>query len=248
MILAGVVFNFAVTGALLRPIDFYAKRRDKRSEKPKEEKYEVNTNGNIKSLEGELTLLVEENGDTDRRIKFHRSHEQLPIEPTERFRTFSDASGMKKFEKIHQHKKDQSSSIRSLKHIVDSLTKNELVMLGSTMDIDGSLCSFPGAHMNSSDKQHVTTQTNTKSSHEFCCATIPRTITSIFLQIFNKHILCNRLFMMFMLVACMSIVGMAQINMFLPAHSEDIGISKKDVALLLTIMGSLDLYWLLFLI
>ena len=109
------------------------------------------------------------------------------------------------------------------------------------MDIDGSLCSFPGAHMNSSDKQHVNTQTNTKSSHEICCATIHRPIKSILLQIFNKDILCNRLFMMFMLVACMSIVGMAQINMFLPAHSEDIGISKKDVALLLTIMGSLDL-------
>ena len=47
--------------------------------------------------------------------------------------------------------------------------------------------------------------------------------------------------MMFMFVAATSIIGMDQISMFLPAHSEDIGISKKDVALLLTIMGSLDL-------
>ena len=36
MILAGVLFNFAVTGALLRPTDFYAKRRDKLSQKLKE--------------------------------------------------------------------------------------------------------------------------------------------------------------------------------------------------------------------
>ena len=67
-------------------------------------KYEVNTNGHIKALEGEMTLLVEDNRDTDRGIKFHRSHEQLPIEPTERFRTFSDASGMKKSEKLRRRR------------------------------------------------------------------------------------------------------------------------------------------------
>ena len=242
MILAGVVFNFTVTGALLRPTEFYSKKGHSiLSKKIKEEKYEIKQNGNLQTLEGELALLVEENDLTEGGTKLHRSHELLPIPRVERLRSFSDTTGMKTPDKSYIEEKDKSSSFRPLKHLVESLEKNELLMLGSTMDIDGSLYSFSSAHLNTPDNQNDQRQDTATLSHEICFATIPRTIKSILLQIFNTNVLSNRLFMMFMFVAATSIIGMDQISMFLPAHSEDIGISKRDVALLLAIMGSLDL-------
>ena len=235
MVLAGIVFNFTVTGALLRPTTFYSERKAKLKEGQNEDKYKVNKNRKLNGLhvEMELTLLAKD--DDKEEPKVFRSHEHFPVEYIERSRTYSDTIGMKKWRKRSNEEKQQSSSIPTLKHFIDTLSKI------SASDINGSLLSIPGAHLETFDEQVYKDQNNIGRSHGLCCTRIPGTMKSILLQIFNKDVLCNRLFMMFMLVACMSIVGMAQINMFLPAHSEDIGISKKDVALLLTIMGSLDL-------
>ena len=143
MILAGVVFNFSVTGALLRPTEFYSKkRRNLLSKEIKEEKYDIKQNENRETLDGELTLLVEENDLTEGGTKLHRSHELLPIPRVERLRSYSDATGMKTSDKSNTEGKDQSSSFRPLKHLVESLEKNELLMLGSTILTDHCIVSL----------------------------------------------------------------------------------------------------------
>ena len=234
MVLAGIVFNFTVTGALLRPTTFYSERKIRLIEKPTEDKYKVNKNRMLNGLPLDMELTPLANNDDKGEFKVYRSQEHFPVEPIERLRTYSDTIGMKNWRNRNNEEKQQSPSLPTFKHFLDTLS------IVSASDINGSLLSIPGAHLETFDEQVDKDQNKTRS-HGFCCTRIPGTMQSILLQIFNKDVLCNRLFMMFMLVACMSIVGMAQINMFLPAHSEDIGISKKDVALLLTIMGSLDL-------
>ena len=247
MILAGIVFNFTVTGALLRPPSFYDKNKRQKTlkeiEKEKEDKYNVVSRDNFKTLGKELTLLVEEDNVVKTGPKLFKSHEHLQIEPMERLRTYSDTSKMKRPKSNIKGvlENGHSSSVRSLKHLVDSVQQQQFTMTGSAVDIVGSFYNIPGTPLTSIENEKDKDGENSKTSKEICCTAIPRTLKSILLQIFSKDVLCNRLFIMFMFVVCFDICGVANVAVFLPAHSEDVGISRKDIALLLTIMGSIDL-------
>ena len=196
MILAGIVFNFTVVGALLRPTTFYDKMRSSKKQIQKEEKYHVKANGNVAVSERESSRLLEtdkiKNGGTQ--IHLHRSQEQIQIEPIERFRTFSDTSGMKRKEKITALQMDKTSSIQSIKHLADSFSKKSFILIGSTLDMDGSLYNIAGSFSQTLEEQSHKNQNNTKASRESCFSIISKTTKSILLQIFSKDVLCNRLF------------------------------------------------------
>ena len=233
--MAGIVFNFTLAGALLRPTTFYTNAgSDKTTKKYSEIKQKVKSQD--VAFERELTLLVEDDDMNDAAAsKLYRSNGHINNEPTERFRAYSDTSRIKNDRKDKEN--DNSASVRSLGQFVVSRPHQDFVSLSSDLEIIGSKYGLSTAQVEKFEEQNDKNRVNV----EMTCLTITKAVKSILLQIFNKEVLCNRLYIMFIFVAAINVVGMVQITTFLPAHSEDIGISRQDIALLLTIMGSLDL-------
>ena len=252
MIVSGILLNFVVIGALLRPIDLSKKAPD--SDKHETEERILNgVNNGIHSSSEEripedqafkfektvkgMTLYVPEKAEST--PKLNVMYDRLVPEPIERLRTYSSSSAMKN-RKPNLAKHLHTNSSTSF-HQLD-VHKLHLELTASTGDITG------GSAFNLHNvEEPIADHRNTKNEVMSSSRTKPDRgisdlLTLLLSQVFDKNVLQNRLFLMFMAVVFTAIIGAAQILTFIPAHSNSIGLTDDEVSYLYIISGCCDMF------
>ncbi|XP_062605242.1 monocarboxylate transporter 9-like [Saccostrea cucullata] len=252
IIQSGLLLNFFVVGALLRPLSFYDKtsrKNSKTSESNNEEQTEK--------------LLQDQNTDTNnsKHEENERSHAQMknggsfPVETINssehpqgvlqgisrkdhlepfRNRTYSDSHRETKKRFHHQHLKPETHhSTRSLNRIMDNVAvSGDLAVASCTGDIVGSMYSIHSQDTRL-DNKNMNAGGEVKTSQNNCM--------KILQEIIGFHCLKIRIFQIWMVVAFFAILGAAQIITYIPPLAAEKGIAENERVFLLTIVGASDL-------
>lgn len=231
MILSGVMLNITIIAALLRPLEFYSKRR----------KTNVQTNAKNCLEHGKHStqevLLKEKNNEkraleavsaestkyytsqTDPKGTMHLSYELLVPSRNGRIRTQSMSSGGLRT----PHKKSETGSSRSINEYITEISRRN-VGLFQSVEALGSVADF---------KSDDTSSENRKT-----CYT---SAGGILKKLFNFKALKSRRFNLFMLTGFIAISGNAFVVLYLPAHAKDMGITDTNAALLVSIVQATDI-------
>lgn len=231
MIISGVMFNISIIAALLRPLEFYSKRR--------KSKVKMNSEKCLKN--GELSiqeaLLPEKNinkealeGNSFESEKYntsqgapkgtiHLSYELLVSSKNGRLRTQSTSSGVLRT----SYKKSETGSTRSINKYITEMS-NTNSSLFQSVEALGSIPDFKNDDTNSETSK-----------------TCSISAGSILKKLFDFKALKSRRFNLFMLTGFIAISGNAFVVLYLPAHAKDIGITDTKAALLVSIVQATDI-------
>ncbi|KAJ8310514.1 hypothetical protein KUTeg_012379 [Tegillarca granosa] len=231
MIISGVMFNISIIAALLRPLEFYSKRR--------KSKVKMNSEKCLKNgeLSNQEALLPEKNikkealeGNSFESEKYyisqgapkgtiHLSYELLVSSKNGRLRTQSTSSGVLRT----SYKKSETGSTRSINKYITEMS-NTNSSLFQSVEALGSIPDFKN-----DDNNSETLKTCSISAG------------SILKKLFDFKALKSRRFNLFMLTGFIAISGNAFVVLYLPAHAKDIGITDTKAALLVSIVQATDI-------
>lgn len=223
LILSGLLLNIVPCGALLRPIEFYqnSKKQDNTTEKenlmkpcvPNEEM--ITDKDNIKNGNGHIELFPFASSDNVSKSQYTRV----------RTYTDSDYKPRTEIQKSKQHNN----------HYLESLSLDSAVLCGSVGDVGGSM------HYISKTQEEKITNVANKKDDLSEKKTKSVNIKGILKTVFNKKLLQNKLFLLFLASTSLGLCGTALINSFIPPHAKDNGISDQQSAILISIFGGADL-------
>ncbi|KAJ8309706.1 hypothetical protein KUTeg_011571 [Tegillarca granosa] len=221
MILAGLLLNIAPCGALLRPLTFYTTKHRK--------KYNSNSFRAKRKADDpdvDTSFLSEDNASNNKNIakienpntyslngKYH--HSSLPHLrniDTERKRTFST----------------NSEYLPSMK-----LSKGDIAIYASIDTVNSVI-----------GNAEISEQKPNLDDTAKGCLHVWKNLKfrEIVKKIFDKEILNNNLYRIYVLSSVLGILGFGLITSFIPPHAKDIGIDSQKIALLVSIYGGSDIF------
>jgi len=256
LIISGILMNIFVSGSLLRPLEFF----DKKKRNPKLTKANSNNNGAIENNTHEMKLLDETDAgmqrfDKSRDALFMREHSHDPETSSvkqqrspllKRIRTQSEGA---RCDNTHTDVNDEEPKHHDSKSkfgkVIEVLSRSQATLYTSGEGICGSIgnMDIPKSGIihsvstigNDIEKsEDVNTQTG-------CCLSVKRSAVALLCQLFDVDLLKKPVFLTYMLMSFCYMSGVALMPVFIPTHAYDIGLSNTQIGTLIAMQAIIDL-------
>ena len=237
LIAAGMSFNCCVTGALMRPLTFYTKKRKQpiisdsiSDKKPKET-----------LIMKDLPTIIK-NGERDPPFRsldlIPNSVSAVKKEHGHLFRMNSyDAMNASKSQNSRVRTVSENSQTSNLNSILKSLSHSKISVYASTSGVGGSVVDVHKSVERALSHTEIT-QSQTKQA---CCSSFKSQSTEVLKIIFDVSLFKTAVFPCIIVLGFTMVSGGDCVLIMLPPHAKDIGLSNDQRGVLLLIFSCFDL-------
>lgn len=267
LIISGILMNIFVSGSLLRPMEFFEKRRKKI----------IVTNialhtediTTLQSDNGKIIVPNSENKDQSdagmrrvdkardayfRRLNSHdpdvspANHQHSPLLKRVRAQSEGDKHLRNSNTKddIEMHPENKSP----LGKVLDVLSRSQATLYTSGEGLCGSLMdvNVPDTSVVRSDRKvdqdDLELSINTverAEGHNGCCVSLKRSAVTLLCTLFDMNLLKKPVFLTFLFMAFCFMSGVSLMPVFVPTHAYDVGLSNSQIGTLIAMQAVIDL-------